>query len=422
MRFSLMQSSPVFNRRRLTGVLLAVGLLSLPADLRAQSAVGSGPVTSSLTDTEPTTGVLSWGPVKLAPGLTISQIGVDDNIFHEAEDPKEDFIASGRPDLAIFSQLRFLKVSAYVGGDFTYYKKYTSERSAGYGARARVDILLSRLFPFVAYGETKSRERPNSEIDTRADNVLTEKTGGLGFQLGANSSVYASVGRVTTKYENSFEDGVDLGQSLNHYGDDYSGGLRTALTPLTTFTLRGGYRKDIFASEPIRNAQVRYVGGTFDFAPQAVFSGTATIGYQDSQHDDPKITPYRGITGSATVTYSFLEIGKLNFSGDRSTQYSFDVAEAYFVSTSFNIGYSQRLAGAWDLLVTARRSLSDYGFRDGLPARTDTTDALSGGLGYNLANRTRIAVSYEYSRRRSPALPNQNYEGRRTFLSWTYAF
>ena len=42
---------------------------------RAQSAVGTGPLTATLADTEPTTGVLSIGPVKLAPGIVVREIG-----------------------------------------------------------------------------------------------------------------------------------------------------------------------------------------------------------------------------------------------------------------------------------------------------------------------------------------------------------
>lgn len=408
--------------RWLSGVLLIVGTLGLPLESRSQGGVGSGPVTSSLTDTEPTTGVLSWGPLKLAPGITISQIGVDSNIFHEKENPKEDFIAAGRPDLAVFTQTRFIKLSTYVGADYTYFHKYVDERSFGYGVRGRVDILLSRLFPFLAYGETKARERPNSEVDTRADSVKKEMTAGLGFRLSENASIYSSVSRQPTKYQESFEEGVDLGQSLNRYTDDYSGGLRTALTPLTTITMRGGYREDTFDADPTRNTHATYVQATFDFAPQAVVTGSATIGYQNMEADDPKIEPYRGITGAVTLSYPLLEIGRFNFVTERSTEYSFDVAEAYFVSTAFNLAYSQRLAGSWDLQVSGRKALSDYGFREGTQPRRDTIDTLSGGLGYNLANRTRLALSYEYSRRRSPALPDQNYEGRRIFFSWTYAF
>jgi len=284
--------------RRHRGVLMLMGLLCLPTESRAQGAVGTGPLTSTLTETEPTAGILSLGPVKLAPGITISQIGVDSNVFHEAQNPKEDFIAAGTPDVAVFMRLRFLQVSAYGGAAITYFKKYTDERSVGYAGRARVDLLLSRLFPFVGYGETKSRERPNSEIDVRANGVQTEKSGGLGFRLSETSNVYVSANRLTTKYEGAFEEGVDLGQTLNRHADDVNGGMRTALTPLTTLTMRAGQRQDRFTRDPSRDSENRYLAATLSFAPQAAVTGSATVGYQDSRYEDPRIQPFKGLTGA----------------------------------------------------------------------------------------------------------------------------
>jgi len=401
---------------------MVMGLLGLPAESRSQGAVGAGPLTATLTETEPTTGILSMGPVKLAPGITVSQIGLDSNVFHEAENPKEDFIMSAKPDIAIFTRLRFLQVSAYVGADLNYFKKYVDERSVGYAGRARVDFLLSRLFPFVAYGETRSRERPSSEIDTRANNVQTEKSGGLGFRLSGTSSMYVSANRVTTAFEEAFEEGVDLGQSLNRHGDDFNGGLRTALTPLTTLTLRGGYRQDLFTGDSTRNSDSRYVTAALSFAPQALFTGSATVGFQDSRFDDAEVKPFRGLTAAASIAYSVLELGRLNFGAVRSTEYSFDAADAYYISTLYTLSYTHRLFGAVDAQIQGGRTLADYGQREGTVPRRDTTDTVSGGVGYNLRNRTRVALSYEYSRRRSPELPEQNYEGRRVFLSWTYAF
>lgn len=407
---------------RLRRVLIIVGLFCLPAVSRGQGAVGAGPLTGPLPDVEPTSGILRMGPVRLAPGITVSQIGVDSNVFHEAENPKEDFIAAGRPDLAVFSRMRFLQVSAYMGAELTYFKKYTDERSLGYIGRARLDFLMSRFFPFVGYAQTETRERPNSEIDVRANSVQTEKSTGLGFRLSATSSVYASANRMTMKFQDAFEEGVNLGQSLNRDTDDYGVGLRTALTPLTTLTLSGGYKEVLFFGDATRNSDSRYATATFNFAPQAVITGTATVGFQHTRYDDPKIEPYRGLTASASVAYPVLEIGRLNFSASRSTEYSFDAADAYYISTVYNLSYTHRIRGAVDVQVSGGRTLADYGHREGTVARNDTTDIVSGGLGYNLRNRTRIGLSYEYSRRRSPELPDQNYEGRRIFISWTYVF
>ena len=68
------------------------------------------------------------------------------------------------------------------------------------------------------------------------------------------------------------------------------------------------------------------------------------------------------------------------------------------------------------------RAAFDYEARPTLPAHTDTLDTAAGSVGYNLRNKTRIALNYEYARRRSPVFAERNYDRRRVFLSWQFAF
>src|SRR5215218_10329642 len=119
------------NRVRVNWLAASVMLLSLllaSAPARAQGNIGTGPLTATLADVEPTTGVLSLGRLKLAPGLVIREIGWDSNVFDEAENPKEDFVASIAPDVSAFARMRFLQLSLYGGLDFNYFNTYESER------------------------------------------------------------------------------------------------------------------------------------------------------------------------------------------------------------------------------------------------------------------------------------------------------
>ena len=86
-------------------VLIGMGLLS-PERAGAQSAVGAGPLTATLPDVEPTVGVLTIGRVRLAPGLTIREIGWDSNVFDEPDEapPKEDWVAAVQPDISAFTR------------------------------------------------------------------------------------------------------------------------------------------------------------------------------------------------------------------------------------------------------------------------------------------------------------------------------
>src|SRR6187455_3440257 len=86
-------------------VVLAAGLLAVAPRVSAQGAVGSGPLTSMLPDEEPKSGVLHAGVFRIAPGLTIREIGHDDNVFNEALNPKEDWVVAGRPDVTVYTRV-----------------------------------------------------------------------------------------------------------------------------------------------------------------------------------------------------------------------------------------------------------------------------------------------------------------------------
>ena len=398
--------------------------LCWPADARAQSSVGAGPLTGTLPDTEPVTGVLRLGPIRFAPGITVPQIGWDSNVFQQPpeEGPVDDYVVSIVPDVSAYTRLRFARISAYAGSDMTYYTTYDSENSVGYAVRGRVDFLLSRLRPFVGAGETETRTRPNGEIDVRADHRDTEVSGGLAFDLSDYSLVYGSAIRTHYTFQDAFEDNVDLGQSLDRNAYNYQAGLKTDITPLLALQLFGSYLEDRFVSSPQRDSESFMGTALFRFAPEGVVSGTVTLSYKDQTFVDPALKPFRGFVGMAALSYPFLEIGRFNFFLSRGFEYSFDTTDAYYVERTASVSYTHLLFGNVDAQVRGSYSLFDYDARDTEPEHTDTLDLLGGSVGYNLRNRTRIALNYENARRRSPAFSDRNYERRRVYLSWMFAF
>jgi hypothetical protein len=408
---------------RVRCVLAVVIVLAAAPPVRAQAPnVGAGPLTQSLPDTEPTVGILTIGPVRLAPGLVIRQIGWDDNIFDERDNPKEDFVATIAPDVAAFTRLRFVQLSGYAGVDFNYFKTYEQERSTGHNLRGRADILLSRLRPFVGGGQVNSRERPNGEIDVRADRDENELSGGVAFDISRYGVIYGAAYQYQTRFTNAFEEGVDLGVALNRDRYLYSGGLRTELTPLLAMNVSASYSEDLFEEDPTRNAESWAGTVEFRFDPDAVVSGQATLGYLDFVPVNPAIEPYRGFIGSGSIVYPFIEIGRFAVQGLRRTEFSFDTDDAYFVESTLTLSYTHFLFGEVDVQVKGSKSWFDYGFTATSPARQDKYDAAGGSLGYNLRNRTRISMNYEYARRRSLELPERNYDRRRWFLAWTFAY
>jgi hypothetical protein len=406
--------------RSITRLALAAVLLA-PTTGAAQG-VGAGPLTETLLDTDPTVGVIAWGRIKFAPGLTIDELGFDSNVFDQHDEPSEDYVIRGRPDVSMFSLLRFAKISAYAGSDMQYYRTYDSERSIGHQYRARVDFLLSRVQPYIGGGQTRNRTRPNGEIDVRADQQKTELGAGIAFSLGPNQAVFAGVTRFQDEFKDGVEEGVDLSTTLNHYSDTYKGGLRTDLTPITTLTLEAEFTKDIFELAPLRDMDNKIVTASLRIGAAAMVTGAVSVSYHDTSPTDPLVEQFRGITGEAALGYAIMEFGRINLTFNRSLEYSFDEAEALYLENSLSLSYTHRLFGQVDVQARAARSLFDYSYREGVPPHQDRLDTAAGSLGYNLANRTRIAVNYEVTERKSPAFVERNYDRVRIYLSWLYAF
>jgi hypothetical protein len=404
-------------------VMIGMGLM-WPVSATAQSSVGAGPLTSTLADVEPTVGILSVGPVRFAPGLTIREIGWDSNVFDEPPEdgPKDDFVVALQPDLSVYTRLRFVRLSAYTGAELQYYNTYESERSVGHAARVRADFLLSRVRPFAGVGNVETRTRPNGEIDTRVDRQERELSGGLAFDLSPYSLVYGSAYHMKHDLENALEDGVDVGRSLSRETSSYQGGIKTDITPLLSVQLFASHGKDRFTFEPIRDAESWAGSATFGFDPNAFMTGTVTVSYRDMKFADPGVRSYRGFVGNAALIYPFLEIGRISVLLTQGVEYSFDAAEAYFVQRSATVAYTHRLFGNVDAQIGGTWASFDYDARESVPSHTDSYQSVVGSVGYNLRNRTRIAVNYEDAHRRSPALAERNYERRRAFLSWQFAF
>jgi hypothetical protein len=408
--------------RRLLNRLVLVAIVCTATEAWAQGPVGAGSLTRLLAQTEPEQGVIRWGPLRLAPGLTITQLGTDFNVFDEKEDPKKDFVVAGTPDVSAFVRTRFFTISAYVGAEMQFYQKYKKERSIGPANKARVDILMSRFTPYVGFAQTRNRTRPNGEIDVRANIEMDELSAGLAYDLSTYAKLFAGFSEESVEFKDALEENVDLGQALSRWGRDYMLGFRTNITPLLGFELKGSLRNDYFRFEPTRNGEKRSVSATFVFDTAAVVSGEAGASYTDYEAVDPLIKPFRGVTGQVALTFSFLETARVSIGANRMLDYSFDIEEGYYVTNSVFLSYTHRLFSDVDVQVQGNRGFYDYGQRVGSTPRQDRSDTVNGNLGYNLKNRTRVAVNYELTERRSPAIPERNYLRRRVYISWLVAF
>lgn len=398
--------------------LLAGAVLAL---LGAKPALAQG--LAPAADVDPPAYPFRLGPLLFAPGVRLDQFGVDTNIFIQAEEPKEDFVVTVTPEVNLFLRPRAMRVIGNFGAGFNYFQRYTNERYVAPAARVRAELLLGRLRPYAAVGRVDTRDRTNREIDARARHADTEAGGGVAYAISPASFVYASVTSVRTAYRTGERfGGVDLQRALDRRMTSYDAGVRLSLTPLTTLSLVGGAAVDDFVFDPSRDAISRYVLAEFVFSADAIFRGTARVGYRGFRPDSTSLDAFHGLTTQVRLVYPVLDRGSVAVGVQRDLAYSFERDEGYYVETTGDFSYTHRVAGGWDVQGRLAATRMNYGDEVVASGRVDGVKTAGAGVGYNFADQSRLGLNYEWWRRSSDRRADRRYDRTRFYASWAYTF
>ena len=90
------------------------------------------------------------GPVGINPSLAFRDIGVDNNVFHDADDPKSDFTFTVTPRAEVLFSPRRLRLSAVTAVDYVYFQTYDTERGTNQASELKANVDLdgsSRMSP-----------------------------------------------------------------------------------------------------------------------------------------------------------------------------------------------------------------------------------------------------------------------------------
>ena len=71
------------------------------------------------TDTIPP-GTLTLGPVRISPSVVLKDAGVDNNVFNEASNPKQDWTFTLVPAATINMRVRRIKLNYVASTDYVY--------------------------------------------------------------------------------------------------------------------------------------------------------------------------------------------------------------------------------------------------------------------------------------------------------------
>jgi hypothetical protein len=394
---------------RTATLIVAVAACSVPA-LAQQPAPASG------------IHAMEIGPLRLVPRLEIPEIGVDDNVFNDPQNPQSDFTATIAPRLDALLGVGWTRLSFSSTVEFVYFKEFTDERSLNRSSEARFEVGEGLLRPYVHGSITDTHARFNAEVDARAGRRQGAYGGGLAVMVSQRTSIRAGARRTTLDFADEARyRGVDLASTLNAHTDEFDGGLRIAITPLTTWDITAARQQDRFAREPQRDADSVRIGTGLEFSPSALISGRASVGYRRFTPVAATLADYRGLVAQVGLRYA-LESTRLDVQVERDVRYSFEELEPYYLLTAGRVTATQRVAGPVDIQATIGRHDMAYRSFGGGPetSRRDWSDIYGGGVGWRMGETVRLGLNVEFSRRRSDTETDRRYERRRIYGSISY--
>ena len=155
--------------------------------------------------------------------------------------------------------------------------------------------------------------------------------------------------------------GTWLREVLNRESRTIGIAVRQSVTPLTTVTIGADTGQDVFQFSHGRDARSRRMTATVEFAPRALISGNASVGWRAFDAADTAVPDYRGVTGAAELSYVFLGSTQFTAQATRDIEYSFEPLAPYYVLTGAGGTITQRLTNS--IAITATTMLYGLQFR-----------------------------------------------------------
>lgn len=371
---------------------------------------------------EPEPAAMTIGPVEVRPRIVFANVGVDNNVFNEFENPRSDVTATISPDLDLSIRPGPLRLSLLTGTDLVYFHRYDSERSTGrrFGARAELDLPFVK--PFIAYSAARTSVRSGNEIDARARHHPRALSGGLRLILASRTSLLLTARRTTVAYDDgeTFR-GVALADTLNSTTRTYGGALAVALTPLTTVSLTASVEDTEFERAAARNSRSYRIAPEISISPLGLLTGAASVGYRRFEGEDPTLPSYAGLSATGSLGLVLLDRYRFETTFSRDVRHSYESALPYYVQSAGRGTIATYLFGGIDVRLLGGREVMDYrAFLGGDEPGRDVVTTYGGGVGYRLAADVRLVLTVEAAKRVSSRDVTREYQNDRIVatLSW----
>jgi Putative beta-barrel porin 2 len=363
------------------------------------------------------------GPLRFTPGIAITNLGVDNNVFNDPNNRQKDTTAAIGPIAKLWLDVGRSRLTSNVSVQYLYFNEFDNQRAFNTANDGKWEVPLARLTPFVTGSYSNTKDRPGFEIDARSRLVNSSVGLGTSLRLSGKTSFVLSATRSRLIFDpDQTFDGTDLGRALNRTSDAEQLQLRYAMTSLTTFVVDTEARQDRFTEDQLRSADSIKVLPGFEMKPSALIAGTVFVGYRRFEPLDATLPSYQGPVATVNARYvngATMVETKIG----RDLAYSYEPTQPYYALTDLNLAVTERLLRNWDVVGRAAWQTLDYQQLNTVASssnRTDTIHQFGGGIGYWVGRTLRVGFDANYYERRSSDLAQFGYEGLRMGASVRY--
>ena len=364
------------------------------------------------------------GPVYMTPSVTVRNLGIDTNVFNEAENPKTDFTYTLTPKMQLWLPVtrRFLLTTRAETG-LVYFQKYADQRSIDPRVMMRGDIMLRRLAVFAEDDFRWSKERVNLEIDDRVRQKVNAARAGLIFGVTPKFSTEVSLYQSTYDFDASLTTfrAINYRAGLKRNERGLRVELSHRLTSKTTLILEAETLRARFDFATVKNSDGFRITPGVVFSPRALISGTAKAGFRRLKPLSEEAPTFQGLVASINMGYTVLGATRLSVEAARDLTYSFEVSQPYYVQNTFGGSIRRQIHGDIDLVLSGKRARQTYRpLAEVLTApRRDRVLNYAADLGYRLTPAARAGFVLGWQRRES-SIASRTYSGVTAGLSLTF--
>jgi hypothetical protein len=371
---------------------------------------------------------LRIGPLMMNPTISLTNLGVDQNVFNEPDEqaPEKDFTFTITPAANIWMRMGRSWLTAVVREDIVWYQEFSSERSAGNTYTVGWNAPLNRLLLKAGAMYVTAGDRPGFEIDARAHRRQISYNGAAEIRAVSKTLLGVHIEQQHLDFdEGASFDGINLHDELSFQSTVAGVSIRHELTPLTSVSVAASRGQDRFRYTPLRDSDSDLIAGTITFNSFAVIKGSATIGYRQFKPLSSAVPGFEGTTALASLSYTFMGATRFGFTAKRDLQYSYDAEQPYYLESGYDLTIAQQIFGPFDVVIRggahdlAYRSRTDVAIPS--PERTDRVLSYGAGLGYHMGKELRLGFNVDNIGRQSDRA-DRRYDNLRVGTAITYGF